>query len=112
MGGVVCRLMESHSTELARIASFGIFEFDTVTGELSSRGRRIRLQEQPRQVLRLLIAQPGELITREALQAALWPDDTFVDFDAGLNAIVNKIRHALHDTASSPRFIETLPRRG
>jgi len=95
-----------------RLASFGVFEFDLETGDLFSKGHRIRLQEQPRQVLRMLVGQPGELVTRQALQTILWPGDTFVDFDAGLNVIVNKLRQVLGDSAASPRFIETLPKRG
>ena len=94
------------------IVRFGVFEFDVETGDLWNEGHLIRLQEQPRQVLQLLLSHAGELVTREALRDELWPDETFVDFDAGLNVAVNKIRHALHDSASSPRFIETLPRRG
>lgn len=96
----------------APVARFGVFEFDVDSGELWNGGHRLRLQEQPRQVLRMLLARPGEVVTRDALRAALWPDDTFVDFDAGLNVAVNKLRHALRDSAASPRFIETLPRRG
>jgi DNA-binding winged helix-turn-helix (wHTH) protein/tetratricopeptide (TPR) repeat protein len=96
----------------SRLVRFGVFEFDAETGDLWSRGHRTRLQEQPRQVLGMLLERPGELVTREAVRDALWPNDTFVDFDAGLNVVVNKIRHVLHDSAASPRFIETLPRRG
>jgi DNA-binding winged helix-turn-helix (wHTH) protein len=95
-----------------RIVVFGVFEFDLETGELQSRGHNVRLQEQPRQVLRMLVARPGELITREALKKGVWPDETFVDFEAGLNVVVNKLRHVLRDSAASPRFIETVPRRG
>jgi Tol biopolymer transport system component/DNA-binding winged helix-turn-helix (wHTH) protein len=91
---------------------FGVFELDVETGDLWDGGRRIRLQEQPRQVLLRLLAHPGELVTREELRAALWPVESFVDFEAGLNVTVNKLRHVLRDSASSPRFIETLPRRG
>ena len=91
---------------------FGVFEFDPATGDLWKAGHATRLQEQPRQVLGMLLARPGELITRDQLRGALWPEDTFVDFDTGLNVVVNKIRHALGDSAASPRFIETLPRRG
>ena len=96
----------------SRIIRFGVFEFDAETGEVWNAGRRIRLQEQARQVLLMLVKRPGQLVTREEVRAALWPDDTFVDFDAGVNVVVNKIRYVLHDSASSPRFIETLPRRG
>ncbi len=96
----------------SRIVRFGVFEFAVETGDLWKAGHRIRLPEQPRQVLLLLVARPGELVTREEVRATLWPADTFVDFDAGLNVVVNKIRHVLDDSASSPRYIETLPRRG
>ena len=91
---------------------FGVFEFDPVTGDVWKNGRSTRLTEQPRQVLASLLARPGELVTRDELRAMLWPGDTFVDFDTGLNVVVNKIRNALGDSASQPRFIETLPRRG
>ena len=95
-----------------RVIRFGVFEFDPITGDLSRDGRRVRLQEQPRQLLGLLVARPGELVTREEIRAALWPDDTFVDVDTSVNALVNRVRQALGDSASSPRFIETFPRRG
>ena len=99
-------------TRSSRFVRFGVFAFDVETGDLWNAAHCTRLQEQPRQVLGMLLARPGELVTREALRAALWPDDTFVDFDAGLNVVVNRLRHALRDSASSPRFIETIPRRG
>ena len=91
---------------------FGVFEVDLRAGELRKHGLRIRLQEQPFQVLVTLLEQPGEVVTREALQKKLWPADTFVDFDHGLNKAVNKIRDALGDSAESPRFVETVARRG
>ena len=91
---------------------FGIFEADLQTGELKKRGARVRLQEQPFQVLAVLLARPGELVTREELQSKLWTADTFVDFDHGLNKAINKIREALGDSAESPRFVETVARRG
>jgi len=91
---------------------FGIFEADLQTGELRKRGRLVRLQEQPFQVLAVLLATPGELVTRDELQRRLWGADTFVDFDHGLNKAVNKIRAALGDSADSPRFVETVARRG
>jgi len=91
---------------------FGIFEADLRTGELKKRGARIRLQEQPFQVLALLLTTPGELVTRDELRTRLWTADTFVDFDQGLNKAINKIREALGDSAESPRFVETVPRRG
>jgi TolB-like protein/DNA-binding winged helix-turn-helix (wHTH) protein/Tfp pilus assembly protein PilF len=90
-----------------RLVRFGVFELDPASGELWKAGRRVKLQNQPRQVLRVLISRPGELVTREELRSELWPDDTFVDFDAGLNVAIRKIRQALGDLAPSPRFIET-----
>jgi cholera toxin transcriptional activator len=91
---------------------FGIFEADTETGELSKNGRRVHLQEQPFQILVILARRSGELVTREELVKTLWPDGTFVDFDHSLNTAVNKLREVLGDSATSPRYIETLPRRG
>src|SRR5882762_2878694 len=91
---------------------FGIFEADLRTGELRKRGVRIRLQEQPFQVLAVLLTRPGELVTRDELRGRLWNADTFVDFDHGLNKAINKIREALGDSAASPRFVETVARRG
>jgi TolB-like protein/DNA-binding winged helix-turn-helix (wHTH) protein/Flp pilus assembly protein TadD len=91
---------------------FGVFELDLRAGELRKRGLRIRLQEQPFQVLAMLLEHPGEVVTREELQRRLWPADTFVDFDHGLNKAINKIREALGDSAESPRFVETVARRG
>jgi TolB-like protein/DNA-binding winged helix-turn-helix (wHTH) protein/Flp pilus assembly protein TadD len=91
---------------------FGVFELDLCSGELRKHGLRIRLQEQPFQVLATLLAHPGEVVTREELQKKLWPADTFVDFDHGLNKAINKIRDALGDSAESPRFVETIARRG
>ena len=91
---------------------FGVFALDTRAGELRKHGLRIRLQEQPLQVLRMLLEHPGEVVTREELQKQLWPADTFVDFDHGLNKAINKLREALGDSAESPRFVETVARRG
>jgi TolB-like protein/DNA-binding winged helix-turn-helix (wHTH) protein/Flp pilus assembly protein TadD len=91
---------------------FGVFELDLRAGELRKRGLRVRLQEQPFQVLATLLQHPGEVVTREELQKKLWPADTFVDFDHGLNKTINKIREALGDSAESPRFVETVARRG
>src|SRR5579872_868324 len=91
---------------------FGVFEIDIPAGELRKHGLRIRLQEQPFQVLAILLEHPGEVVTREELQKKLWPADTFVDFDHGLNKAVSKIREALGDSAESPRFVETVARRG
>lgn len=91
---------------------FGAFELDMRAGELRKQGIRIRLQEQPFQVLTMLLKNPGQLVTREELRTRLWPADTFVDFDHGLNKAVNKLREALGDSADEPQFIETLSRRG
>jgi len=91
---------------------FGIFEVDLRAGELRKAGLRIRLQEQPFQVLIILLERPGEVVTREELQRTLWPQDTFVDFDHGVNTAINKIRQALGDSAENPRFVETVARRG
>ena len=95
-----------------RVARFGLFEVHLRSGELRKDGRRIRLQEQPFDILVMLLERPGEVITREELRQKLWPADTFVDFDHGLNNAVNRLREALNDSADSPRYIETLPRRG
>src|SRR5215831_1818011 len=94
------------------IVRFGAFEVDLRAGELRKSGLKIKLQEQPLQVLTMLLRHPGEVVTREELQKAVWPADTFVDFDRGLNKAINKIREALGDEADNPRFVETLPRRG
>ena len=96
----------------SRVVRFGIFEVDLPAGELRKRGVRLRLQEQPFQVLAYLLERRGEIVTREELQARLWTADTFVDFDHGLNKAINKLRDALGDSAASPRFIETIARRG
>jgi DNA-binding winged helix-turn-helix (wHTH) protein len=94
------------------IIRFGAFEVDLRTRELRKNGLKIKLQEQPFQVLAMLLRCPGDVVTREELQKAVWPADTFVDFDRGLNKAINKIREALGDSADNPRFVETLPRRG
>jgi eukaryotic-like serine/threonine-protein kinase len=91
---------------------FGLFEADLSAGELRKRGRKIPLQDQPFRVLSLLVQRPGELITRDEFQKALWPGDTFVEFDEGLNKAIQKLRQALDDSSDNPRFIETLPRKG
>jgi TolB-like protein/DNA-binding winged helix-turn-helix (wHTH) protein/Flp pilus assembly protein TadD len=91
---------------------FGVFELDLRSGELRKHGLRVRLQEQPVQILAMLLEQPGEIVTREELHKRLWPADTFVDFDHGLNKAISKIREALGDSADSPRFVETIARRG
>ena len=97
---------------LRRAVKVGVFEADLAARELRKNGIKIRLQEQPFQVLALLLENRGEVMTREELRQKLWPADTFVDFDNGLNTAINKIREALCDSAESPRYVETLPRRG
>jgi DNA-binding winged helix-turn-helix (wHTH) protein/Tol biopolymer transport system component len=99
-------------TEISTLIRFGTFELDVRSGELRRNGSRIRLQDQPLQILLALLDRPGEVITREELHAKLWPADTFVDFDHGLNAAIKRLRNALGDTADNPRYIETLARRG
>lgn len=91
---------------------FGVFDLDPQSGELFRHGSRIRLQNQHFQILMALVERPGELVTREEFRKRLWPDDTFVDFDRGLNKAINGLRATLRDTAIKPRFIETLSQRG
>jgi len=95
-----------------RLVRFGVFEADPQTGELRKQGRRMPLQGQPFDILMLLLERPGQLVSRAEIRERLWPDGTFVDFDHSLNTAVNKIRDVLGDSAASPRFIETLARRG
>ena len=96
----------------SRTFRFGVFELDPRAGELRKQGMKIKLQGQPVQILVMLLERPGEIVTREELQKKLWPADTFVDFEQGLNNAMKRLRAALDDDAESPRFIETLPRRG
>src|SRR5947207_5477869 len=107
----VLALMEvfrpSHGT-----VRFGDFEPDQDTGELRREGVKVRLQEQPLQILQILLEQPGKVITREDLRKRIWPSDTFVDFDHGINNAIKRLREALVDTAETPYYIETVPRRG
>jgi DNA-binding winged helix-turn-helix (wHTH) protein len=91
---------------------FGLFEADLRSGELRKHGVRLKLQDQPFQVLALLLESAGDVVTREELRQRLWPADTFVDFDTGLNSAVKKLRDVLADSADEPRYIETIPRRG
>jgi DNA-binding winged helix-turn-helix (wHTH) protein/TolB-like protein len=91
---------------------FGLFEFDAAARELRREGALVRLQPQPAEVLALLVAHAGDVVSREALRAAIWGDDTFVDFDRGLNFCIAQIRAALGDSVESPRFIRTIPKRG
>ncbi len=94
------------------IVRFGTFEVNLQTGELRHRGQRVKLQEQPFQVLAALLERPGEIVTREELHGQLWPADTFVDFDHSLNAAIKRLRDALGESADAPVFIETMARRG
>jgi len=94
------------------IVRFGEFELDQDAKELRRKGSKIRLQDQPLQILQILLEQPGKLVPREELQRRIWPSDTFVDFDHGINNAIKRLREALGDTAESPRYIETQPRRG
>src|SRR5215208_2551200 len=91
---------------------FGVFDVDLRTGELRKHGVKVRLQEQPFQVLAMLLERPGEVVTREELRSRLWSADTFVDFDHGVNKAINRIRDTIGDSATSPRFVETVARRG
>ena len=95
-----------------RVVRFGPFEVDVNAGEVRKRGRRLRLQDKPFRVLEALLEHPGEMVGRDALRTRLWPADTFVDFDTGLNSAVNKVRRVLGDSAATPVYIETLGRRG
>src|SRR4029434_8674138 len=97
---------------LPRILRFGIFEIDLRAGELRRDGVKLKLQEQPFQLLCMLVEHSGEVVTREELRNRLWPADTFVDFDHSLNAAIRRLRDALGDTAENPRFVETVARRG
>jgi TolB-like protein/DNA-binding winged helix-turn-helix (wHTH) protein/Tfp pilus assembly protein PilF len=102
----------NQSTLPVNSVRFGVFEFDFRSRELRKHGIRIKLQEQPCQILAFLLERRGEMVTREELQRHLWPSDTFVDFDHSLNTAVMRLREALNDSSENPRFIETLPRRG
>jgi DNA-binding winged helix-turn-helix (wHTH) protein/tetratricopeptide (TPR) repeat protein len=100
------------ATARSRRTRFGVFEVDLRSGELYKHGIRLKLQDQPFQVLALLLERPGDVVTRDELRQKLWPADTFVDFDTGLNSAIKKLRDVLADSAEEPRYVETLPRRG
>ena len=108
----VVTMPSPQANSAARKVRFGVFELDLVAGELRKNGVRVRLQEQPLQILTALLARPGEVITRDHLRQKLWSGDTFVDFDHSLNTAVNKIREALGDSATKPEYVETIARRG
>src|SRR6184192_3985086 len=95
-----------------RSVSFGLFEADFRAGELRKRGIKVKLQDQPLQILQMLLEHPGEIVTRDELRQIIWPADTFVDFEQGLYNAVRRLRDALSDSADKPRLIETLSRRG
>jgi len=91
---------------------FGVYEVDVRAGELRKQGVKVKLQEQPLQVLQILLEKPGDMVTREELQQRIWPSDTFVDFDHGLYNAIRRLREALGDSADTPHYVETLARRG
>src|SRR5215208_4084666 len=95
-----------------QILAFGPFELDGRSGELRKHGLKIRIADQPRTVLQLLLERQGEVVSREEIRQRLWPAGTFVNFDVGLSSAVRKLRDALGDNAERPRFIETVPRQG
>ena len=106
------RTLAMKATAGTRKTRFGAYEVDLRSGELYKHGIRMKLQDQPFQILALLLERPGDVVTREELRQKLWPADTFVDFDTGLNSAIKKLRDVLADSAEEPRYIETLPRRG
>jgi len=104
--------MAEFNVKRTPIVRFSIFELDLNTGELRRNGAKVKIQEQPLRILATLLERPGEIVTKEELRSKLWPADTFVDFDHGLNAAVRRLREALGDSAETPRFVETVARRG
>ena len=102
----------SAQLEGRRHARFGPFEVDLQVGEICTNGCKVKLQEQPLQILLLLLERPGELVTREEIRQKLWPDETFVDFEHSIYTAVKKLRAALGDDPENPCYIETIPRRG
>ncbi len=104
-----CEVAVSPAEDVVR---FGLFELDLKAGQLSRNGTKLRLPQQPLQLLAVLLERPGEIVTRDELRQRLWPSDVFVDFDHGLNKSMQKLRDALGDSATSPRYIETIPRVG
>ncbi len=97
---------------MSELLRFDTFELDPAAGELRRNGERVKLPPQPFRVLELLVRRSGQILTREEIRERIWRDDTFVDFEQGLNFCIRQIREAVGDTAAAPRFIETLPRRG
>jgi TolB-like protein len=104
--------MDSTGPSRVGVVRFGHFEVDSRSGELRKQGIKIKLQEQPFHLLRMLLEHPGEIVSRAELQKKIWPADTFVDFDQGLNNAAKRLREALNDSSETPHFIETIPRRG
>src|ERR1700749_3324437 len=92
------------------VVRFGVFEADVRAGELRKSGVRVRMQEQPFQILLMLLERPTQVVTRDEIRQRLWPDDVFVDFEHSVNSAVARLRDALGDSAESPRYIDTLPR--
>jgi DNA-binding winged helix-turn-helix (wHTH) protein len=114
-GGIFESFKEIVLQETAKPACvfrFGAFEVDAATGELRKQDLRIRLQEQPSQLLLMLLDRAGEVVSREEIRRKLWPPDTFVDFDQSLGTALRKLRQALCDDAETPRYIETIPKHG
>jgi DNA-binding winged helix-turn-helix (wHTH) protein len=109
---LTCEFSGSSDDPIRRIVRFGVFEVDLEQRELRRGGLRVRLQDQPFQLLAALLERPGEMVTREELRSKLWPGDTFVDFDHSLNAAIKRLRDALGESAETPNFVETIPRRG
>src|SRR6266566_4127592 len=107
-----CRVVMKASAAIRRSVRFGPFEVDLCSGELRKEGVKIKLQEQQLRLLALLLECPGQVVSRDELRQKLWPADTFVGFDDGLNTAVKKLRDALGDSSEKPLFIETLPKRG
>src|ERR1700693_2217220 len=102
----------SDATQASVVRRFGSFEINLQSGELRQNGMRLRLSGQPFQILAVLVERPGEVVLREELHSKLWPADTFVDFDHGLNNAVARIREVLDDSSDTPLYVETVPRRG
>src|SRR5215467_8636745 len=102
----------SNTASSGEVIRFGVFELDVSAGELRKRGLRLPIQGIPLQILAILARRTGEVVTREELRAQLWPADTFVDFDHSIRNAVARLRESLGDSADTPRYIETLPRRG
>src|SRR5215472_10320879 len=100
------------SSQSRAVIRFDLFEVDLRVAELRKHGRKIKLQDQPFRILGMLLERSGEVVTREEMLQKLWPADTFVDFEHGLNSAVARLRETLNDSAERPRFVETLPRQG